>query len=72
MLLEATNIAAELRLEEVTNESNRYITCVTLPDKRTVAINAGICEACREHFQDLFTRDTGVRSAQFNAHLPGK
>lgn len=44
MSLVATNMAAELRAEEVRNASNRHIVCLTLPDKRNVTTNVDICE----------------------------
>ncbi|CAE1328542.1 unnamed protein product [Acanthosepion pharaonis] len=69
MSSEATNMAAELRVEENRNASRRHIAGVTLPDKRTVTANAGICEVFRDYFQDLFTREPGLSSAQFDAYL---
>ncbi|CAE1178594.1 unnamed protein product [Acanthosepion pharaonis] len=69
MSSEATNMAAELRAEENRNADKRHIACVTLPDKRTVTTSAGICEAFRLFFQDLFTREPGLSSAQFDAYL---
>ncbi|CAE1168980.1 unnamed protein product [Acanthosepion pharaonis] len=62
-------MAAELRAEKNRNASRRHIACVTLPDKRTVTTNAGICEVFRDYFQDLFTREPGLSSAHFDAYL---
>lgn len=47
---EATNMAVELRTDEVINAANRQIACVTLPDKQSVTTNTGICEAFLNYF----------------------
>lgn len=44
---EGTNVASLLRVEEIRNASRRDISCVTMPDNRTLATNAGICESFR-------------------------
>ena len=66
---EATNMAAELRLEELRSASNRHIASVTSPDGRQVTTDKGICEEFRSYFQDLFTREPGLSSAQFDTYL---
>lgn len=38
---ELTNIAAQLRTEEIRNVSNRHIACVKLPANMTVTTNVG-------------------------------
>lgn len=40
---EATNMTAEFRVEEISNASYRYVTCVILPDNRIVTTNWSIC-----------------------------
>lgn len=52
---EATNMAAELRAEEVRSIADRYIAIVALPDRSIVTTNDGICEIFRFYFQDLLT-----------------
>lgn len=69
MSLVATNMAAELRAEEVRNASNMHIVCLTLPDKRYVTTNVDICEAFRHYFQDLFSIELGLSPARFDTYL---
>lgn len=69
MSSEASNMAAELRSEEARNASQRHIACVTLPDRRTVTTNEGICEAFRDILSGAFHQGAGLSPAQFDAYL---
>ena len=66
---EATNMAAEMRAEESRGASARHISSITSLDGRHLTTNGGICEEFRSNFQELFTREPGLSTAQFDAYL---
>lgn len=55
----------DLCAEEIWSVFIRHITSVPLPDKPTV----GFSGPFREYFQGLFTREPGLRPAQFDIYL---
>lgn len=63
MSSEATNITAELSAE-VRNAIDILRASRVCSHVRTVITNAVICAASCNYFQDLFTRDSGLRPAQ--------
>lgn len=60
MFSKATNMTAELRGREIRNESDWHVASVTLPDKRTVTISAGIFEEFWNYFLYVFARESGL------------
>ena len=66
---EATNMAAELRAEELRQAADRHIARVTLPDGRTVTTNQGVLEAFRSYYQELFAMEPGLSLEQFDTYL---
>jgi len=60
---------AELRAEEIRSGSSRPIASVTSADARQVTTNEGVREVFRQNFQDLFTREAGLSSAQVGTYL---
>ena len=66
---EATTMAQELRAEEMRFASDRHITSVTSPDGQRRTTNEGICSVFRDYYQDLFTREPGLSSSQFDTYL---
>ena len=69
MSCEASNMAQELRAEEMRAASQRHIASVTSPDDQRLTTNGDICRQFRDYYQDLFTRSPGLSSAQFDAYL---
>ena len=69
MSCEATNMAQELRAEELRHATDRHIACVTLPEGQHRTTNEAICGEFRQYFLKLFTREPGLSSAQFDAYL---
>lgn len=69
MSSEGTNMAGKLRAEKVRSASNRHIASVTWPDRRTGTTNTDICETFRDYFQDMFTREPSLNTAQFDDNL---
>ena len=65
---EVTNMAQELRAEEVRHATDRHIASVTSPEGQRRTTNEAICGEFRQYFLKLFTREPGLSSAQFR-HL---
>ena len=66
MSCEVTNMAQELRAEELRHAADRHIASVTLPDGQRRTTNEAICKEFRQYFMKLFTREPGLSSAHFN------
>ena len=66
MSCEATNMAQELRAEELRHAADRHIASVTSPDGQRRTTN---CKEFRQYFLKLFTREPGLSSAQFDTYL---
>ena len=64
MSCEATNMAQELRAEELRHAADRHIASVILPDGQRRTTNEAICKEFRQYFQKLFTRE-----AQFDTYI---
>ena len=60
MSCEATNMAQELRAEEVSHAADRHIASVTSPDGQRPTTNEAICKEYRQYFLKLFTREPGL------------
>ena len=69
MSCEATNMAQELRAEELRHATDRHIASVTSPEGFRRTTNEAICGEFRQYFLKLFTREPGLSSAQFDAYL---
>ena len=69
MSCEATNLAQELRAEELRHATDRHIASVTSPDGQRRTTNEAICGEFRQYFLKLFTREPGLSSAQFDTYL---
>ena len=69
MSCKATNMAQELRAEELRAASSRHIASVTSPDGQRRTTNKDIYSVFQDIYQDLFTRELGLSSAQFDAYL---
>ena len=69
MSCEATNMAQELRAEELRHATDRHIASVTSPEGLRRTTNEAICGEFRQYFLKLFTREPGLSSAQFDAYL---
>ena len=69
MSCEATNMAQELRAEELRHASDRHIASVTSPDGQRRTTNEAICGEFRQYFLKLFTREPGLSSSQFDTYL---
>ena len=69
MSCEATNMAQELRAEELRHATDRHIASVTSPEGHRRTTNEAICGEFRQYFLKLFTRDPGLSSAQFDTYL---
>ena len=69
MSCEATNMAQELRAEELRHAADRHIASVTSPDEQRRTTNQAICKEFRQYFLKLFTREPGLSSVQFNTYL---
>ena len=65
----ATNMAQELRAEELRHAADRHIASVTSPDGQRRTTNEAICKEFRQYFLKLFTREPGLSSAQFDTYL---
>ena len=65
MSCEATNMAQELRAEELRHATDRHIASVTSPEGQRRTTNEAICGEFRQYFLKLFTREPGRSSAQF-------
>ena len=59
----------ELRAEELRHAADRHITRVTSPDGQRRTTNEAICREFRQYFLQLFTREPGLSSAQFDTYL---
>ena len=66
---EATNMAQELRAEEIRHAADQHITSVTSLDGQRRTTNEAICKEFRQYFLKLFTREPGPSSAQFDTYL---
>ena len=69
MSCEATNMAQELRAEELRHATDRHIASVTSPEGLGRTTNEAICGEFRQYFLKLFTREPGLSSAQFDTYL---
>ena len=69
MSCEATNMAEELRAKELRHATDRHITSVTSPEGQRRTTNEAICREFRQYFLKLFTRESGLSSAQFDTYL---
>ena len=69
MSCEATNMAQELRAEELRHSTDRHIASVTSPDGQRRTTNEAICREFQQYFLKLFTREPGLSSAQFDTYL---
>ena len=69
MSCEATNMAQELRAEELRHATDRHIAIVTSPDGQRRTTNEAICGEFRQYFLKLFTGEPGLSSAQFDTYL---
>ena len=69
MSCEATNMAQELRAEELRHATDRHIASVTSPEGLRRTTNEAICGEFRQYFLKLFTREPGLSSAQFDTYL---
>ena len=69
MSCEATNMAQELRAEELRHATDRHIASVTSPEGQRRTRNEAICGEFRQYFLKLFTREPGLSSAQFDTYL---
>ena len=69
MSCEATNMAQELRTEELRHATDRHIASVTSPEGLRRTTNEAICGEFRQYFLKLFTREPGLSSAQFDTYL---
>ena len=69
MSCEATNMAQELRAEELRHAADRHIASVTSPDGQLRTTNEAICKEFLQYFLKLFTRETGLSSSQFDTYL---
>lgn len=65
---EVTKVTAKLRTKELRSASDRHLPNVTLPGGRQVTTNEGIYEGFRSYFQELFTKESGMSSAQFETY----
>ena len=70
MSCEATNMAQELRTEQLRHAADRHIANVTSTDGQRRTTNEAICKEVRQYFLKLFTREPGLSSAQFDTYLP--
>ena len=59
---EATNIAQELRAEELRHATDRHITSVTSPNEQRRTTNEAICKEFWDYFKKLFTRESKLSS----------
>ena len=64
-----TNMAQELRAEELRHAADRHIASVTSPDGQRRTTNEAICKEFRQYFLKLFTREPGLSSSQFDTYL---
>lgn len=69
MSTEVTNMTAKLRQKELRGTSERHLPKVTLPGGRHVTTNEGIYEGFRSYFQQLFNKEPGMCSTQFEIYL---
>ena len=69
MSCEATNMALELRAEELKYVADRHIASVTSPDGQRRTTNEAICKVFRQYFLKLFTREPRLSSGQFDTYL---
>ena len=69
MSCEATNMAQELRAEELRHATDRHIASVKSPEGQRRTTNEAICGEFRQYFLKLFTREPGLSSAQFDTYL---
>ena len=69
MSCEATNMAQELRAEELRHAADRHITSVTSPNGQRQTTNKAICKEFRQYFLKLFTREPRLSSDQFDTYL---
>ena len=69
MSCEATNMAQELRAEELRHATDRHIASVKSPEGQRRTTNKAICKEFRQYFLKIFTREPGLSSAQFDTYL---
>ena len=69
MSCEATNMAQELRAEELRHAADRHIASVTSPDGQRQTTNQAICKEFQQYFQKLFTREPELSRAQSDTYL---
>ena len=69
MSCKATNMAQELRAEELRHAADWHIASDTSPDGQRRTTNEAICKEFWQYFLKLLTRDPGLSSAQFDTNL---
>ena len=69
MSCEVTNMAQELRAEELRHAADRHIASVTSPDGQRRTTNEAICKEFRQHFVTFFTREPELSRAQSDTYL---
>ena len=60
MVCDVTNMAQELRANELRHAADRHMASVTLPDGQRRTTNESICTIIRQYFENIFTREPGL------------